>query len=240
MRSAAVSAVPDGRSRAATTTGTAEGGVWGWSASASASGRERGGRRALAADSVAVASRGCAAWRAAAAAGAGPAVRWFADHRRPLSSESTLGRRADPAGGVRRTCGQPAAMWTTAGAGRQADAAAAGALLVDDEVEDADEVDDDPESDFFGDESVEEEPLASPEPLDVDESADTFSLASGGRRLARAAVGPVEAAALEHDADRREHLAEPAARTRGSRSATRRRSDCTASNRCPQAVQAYW
>ena len=69
-------------------------------------------------------------------------------------------------------------MWTTAGAGRQADAAAAGALLVDDEVEDAEEVEEDPDSDFFVDESDEEELLASPEPLDVDESAVTFSLAS--------------------------------------------------------------
>ena len=61
--------------------------------------------------------------------------------------------------------------------GPQADAAAAGALLLDDdEEEDEDEDDDDPESDFFDDESDEEEPLASPVPLDVDESADTFSL----------------------------------------------------------------
>ena len=52
-------------------------------------------------------------------------------------------------------------------------------------------------------------PLASPESLDVDESADTFSLAAPAGR-ARAAVGAVEPAALEHDADRREHLAEPA------------------------------
>jgi hypothetical protein len=59
--------------------------------------------------------------------------------------------------------------------GCQADAAAAGALLVDDDEVEDDEVDDDPESDFF-DESDEEEPLASPVPLDVDESADTFSL----------------------------------------------------------------
>ncbi|HEX5811979.1 MAG TPA: hypothetical protein VFY38_07775 [Pseudonocardia sp.] len=50
--------------------------------------------------------------------------------------------------------------------------------MVDDEVEDADEVDEDPESDFFDDESDEEDPLASPEPFDVDESADTFSLVS--------------------------------------------------------------
>jgi len=69
-------------------------------------------------------------------------------------------------------------LWTTAPGGRQADAAAAGALLVDDDEEVDEEDDDDPESDFFDDESNEEEPLASPEPLDVDESADTFSLAS--------------------------------------------------------------
>lgn len=65
-------------------------------------------------------------------------------------------------------------MWTTAPERRQVDAAAAGALLVDDDVED--EVDDDPESDFFDDESDADELLASPELLDVDESADTFSL----------------------------------------------------------------
>lgn len=78
-------------------------------------------------------------------------------------------------------------MWTTAPERRQADAAAAGALLVDDDVEgdvegevDAeveDEDEDDPESGFFDDESDEDGLLASPEPLDVDESADTFSLA---------------------------------------------------------------
>jgi hypothetical protein len=79
-------------------------------------------------------------------------------------------------------------MWTTARRGRQADAAAAGALLVDDDEEADEEVDDDLESGFFGDESVEEEPLASPEPFDVDESADTFSLAGPSDALARLSV----------------------------------------------------
>ena len=78
-------------------------------------------------------------------------------------------------------------MWTTA-PGAQADAAAAGALLDDDEEDEDDEFDDDPESDFFDDESGEEEPLASPEPLDVDESADTFSLPGPSDAPARLSV----------------------------------------------------
>lgn len=55
---------------------------------------------------------------------------------------------------------------------RQADAAAAGALLVDDEVDD--EVDVALESAFFVDESEPEEPFESPESLEV--PAATFSL----------------------------------------------------------------
>jgi hypothetical protein len=69
-------------------------------------------------------------------------------------------------------------LWTTrrpAGK-RQADAAAAGALLVDDEDEDDEDVE--PESAFFVDESEVEELFASPDPLDAEESADTFSLAA--------------------------------------------------------------
>lgn len=75
-------------------------------------------------------------------------------------------------------------LWTTdadvdnraPGVGRrQADAAAAGALLVDD---DDDEDEDEPESAFFVDESEVEELFASPEPLEAEESADTFSLPS--------------------------------------------------------------
>lgn len=85
-------------------------------------------------------------------------------------------------------------MWTTAPERRQADAAAAGALLVDDDVEgevDAeveDEDEDDPESGFFDDESDEDGLLASPEPLDVDESADTFSLTGPSDAPARLSV----------------------------------------------------
>jgi hypothetical protein len=68
-------------------------------------------------------------------------------------------------------------MWTTRRpvGKRQADAAAAGALLVDDEDEDEEDVE--PESAFFVDESEVEELFASPDPLDAEESADTFSLA---------------------------------------------------------------
>ena len=58
---------------------------------------------------------------------------------------------------------------TADGPRRQAEAAAAGALLLD-------EVDEEPESDFFDEESEEDELFASPEPFDDDESADTFSL----------------------------------------------------------------
>src|SRR6185369_11308897 len=101
-----------------------------------------------AAAAACVSSRGCAAWRAfvracAAACGAvvrGPSVA-------PLAVGPDVRATGRPAGGVRRTCGQPAAMWTTAPGGRQADAAAAGALLVVEDDEE-DEVDDDPESDF--------------------------------------------------------------------------------------------
>ena len=57
---------------------------------------------------------------------------------------------------------------------RQADAAAAGALLVDDDEDDEDV---EPESAFFADESEVEELFASPDPLEAEESADTFSLA---------------------------------------------------------------
>lgn len=75
-----------------------------------------------------------------------------------------------------RRCGQ---LGTRCGE-RQADAAAAGALLVDDDDEDEDDEDDEdvePESAFFVDESEVEELFASPELLDAEESADTFSLA---------------------------------------------------------------
>jgi hypothetical protein len=67
-------------------------------------------------------------------------------------------------------------MWTTRRGveERQADAAAAGALLVDDE----DDEDVEPESAFFVDESEVEELFASPDPLEAEESADTFSLAA--------------------------------------------------------------
>jgi hypothetical protein len=70
-------------------------------------------------------------------------------------------------------------MWTTRRpvGKRQADAAAAGALLVDDDDEDEDDEDVEPESAFFVDESEVEELFASPDPLDAEESADTFSLA---------------------------------------------------------------
>ena len=65
-------------------------------------------------------------------------------------------------------------MWTTRRRRRQADAAA-GALLDDDEDEEDEDVE--PESAFFVDESEVEELFASPELLDAEESADTFSLA---------------------------------------------------------------
>jgi hypothetical protein len=70
-------------------------------------------------------------------------------------------------------------MWTTRRGveKRQADAAAAGALLVDDDADEDDE-DVEPESAFFVDESEVEELFASPDPLDAEESADTFSLAA--------------------------------------------------------------
>jgi hypothetical protein len=66
-----------------------------------------------------------------------------------------------------RRCGQLGARRGR----RQADAAAAGALLVDDDE------DVEPESAFFVDESEVEELFASPDPLEAEESADTFSLA---------------------------------------------------------------
>ncbi len=71
-----------------------------------------------------------------------------------------------------RRCGQLGARGR-----RQADAAAAGALLVDDDDEDEDDEDVEPESAFFVDESEVEELFASPDPLEAEESADTFSLA---------------------------------------------------------------
>ena len=71
-----------------------------------------------------------------------------------------------------RRCGQLGGR----SARRQADAAAAGALLVDDD-EDEDDEDVEPESAFFVDESEVEELFASPDPLEAEESADTFSLA---------------------------------------------------------------
>jgi hypothetical protein len=70
-------------------------------------------------------------------------------------------------------------MWTTrypVCGERQADAAAAGALLVDDD-EDEDDEDVEPESAFFVEESEVEELFASPELLEAEESAETFSLA---------------------------------------------------------------
>jgi hypothetical protein len=69
-----------------------------------------------------------------------------------------------------RRCGQPGARCGR----RQADAAAAGALLDEDDEDDEDV---EPESVFFVDESEVEELFASPELLEADESADTFSLA---------------------------------------------------------------
>jgi hypothetical protein len=72
-----------------------------------------------------------------------------------------------------RRCGQLGARGR-----RQADAAAAGALLVDDDDdEDEDDEDVEPESAFFVDESEVEELFASPELLEAEESAETFSLA---------------------------------------------------------------
>jgi len=68
-----------------------------------------------------------------------------------------------------RRCGQ---LGTRRGE-RQADAAAAGALLVDDDEDE----DFEPESAFFVDESEAEELFASPELLEAEESAETFSLA---------------------------------------------------------------
>jgi hypothetical protein len=106
---------------------------------------------------------------------------------RPLSSGNDARATDVSVDADRRTCGQPSPMWTTSARGgsrrtdatrtrstadgprRQAEAAAAGALLLD-------EVDEEPESDFFDEESEEDELFASPEPFDDDESADTFSL----------------------------------------------------------------
>ncbi|MDT0349512.1 hypothetical protein [Pseudonocardia charpentierae] len=72
-----------------------------------------------------------------------------------------------------RRCGQLGARCGK----RQADAAAAGALLVDEDEDEDDDEDVEPESAFFVDESEVEELFASPDPLEAEESADTFSLA---------------------------------------------------------------